>query len=102
MKFIQTIRFSTSRIDEIQRLAQEFDSEQAGTSTGLISAKTVRDRARDNAYMIIAEFESAELAMQNSARPETDAFAKKLSELVDGELGFDDYDVIDEMGSGTS
>ena len=34
--------------------------------------------------MVIAEFESYELAMENSARPETDAFAKQMAELSDG------------------
>jgi hypothetical protein len=34
--------------------------------------------------------------MENSQRPETDAFAGKMGELVDGELGYGNYDVVDE------
>jgi hypothetical protein len=33
--------------------------------------------------------------MENSARPETDAFAKKMAALVDGSVSFGNYDVID-------
>jgi len=47
--------------------------------------------------MVIAEFDSYELAMENSARPETDAFAKKMGELVDGAITYGNYDVIDEQ-----
>jgi hypothetical protein len=33
--------------------------------------------------------------MENSARPETDAFAKKMSELVDGPVTYGNYDVVE-------
>ena len=45
--------------------------------------------------MVIAEFDSYELAMKNSARPETDAFAKNMAGLVDGEMVYGNYDVIE-------
>jgi antibiotic biosynthesis monooxygenase (ABM) superfamily enzyme len=96
MKFFQTIRFSTSRIEEMQALMQEYDQQDSGSSPGFIGSKVLKDRDRDNAYVVIAEFESYDQAMENSGRPETDAFAKKMATLVDGELGFNNYDVIDE------
>jgi hypothetical protein len=34
--------------------------------------------------------------MQNSARPETDAFAKQMGALVDGEVRYGNYDVIQQ------
>ena len=46
--------------------------------------------------MVVAEFDSYELAMENSARPETDAFARKMAELVDGPIAYGNYDVIGE------
>jgi hypothetical protein len=46
--------------------------------------------------MVIAEFENYDLAMQNSARPETDAFAKRMAELCDGPPSFGNYDLIRE------
>ena len=66
MKFIQTIAYTTSKADQIAALADQQDN---ASSPGLIGIKVVKDRDRDNAYLVIAEFESYELAMENSARP---------------------------------
>lgn len=96
MGFIQTISFSTSRVDEIRALAKEFQRGQGGAAPGFRGTKILKDRDRDSAYMVIAEFDSYELAMENSARPETDAFAKKMGELVDGAVTYGNYVVIDE------
>jgi quinol monooxygenase YgiN len=102
VKFVQTIRFSTARIDEIRALSQEYDRDSgAAAGSGFLGAKVLKDRGRDNAYMVVAEFESYEQAMENSARPETDAFARRMGELVDGELGYDNYDVLEEMTPGS-
>ena len=93
MAFVQTIAFSTSRIDEIQAMGQDYEAE-AGNPPGYIGLKVLKDRDHENAYLMIVEFESYELAMANSARPETDALAQKMAELVDGEVTYGNYDVI--------
>jgi hypothetical protein len=93
--FVQTISFSTGRIDEIQKMAQEYEAQQEGQAPGYIRSVTLKDRDRENAYMVHVEFDSYELAMQNSARPETDAFARRMAQLVDGEVAFGNYDVLD-------
>jgi quinol monooxygenase YgiN len=94
MAFIQTISFTTSRVDEIKALSDEFEG--AGQAPGYRSSRLLKDRDRENAYMVIAEFDSYELAMENSARPETDAFARKMGELVDGPVTYGNYDVVGE------
>jgi quinol monooxygenase YgiN len=96
MKFVQTISFTTAREDEMRALSQEW-SENGGESPGLLSTKVLRDRDRENTYVVVAEFENFELAMENSARPETDAMAKRMAELVDAPPVFTNYDVIDEQ-----
>lgn len=96
MRFVQTIRFSTTRIDDVQALSRDYQQQQGESARGLADVRMLRDRGRDNAYMVVATFESYEQAMENSARPETDTFARKLAALVDGELGYDNYDVIEE------
>ena len=63
---------------------------------GFIGARVVKDRDRENTYMVIAEFKSYELAMENSARPETNAFARQMAELSDGSPAFANYDLIHE------
>jgi heme-degrading monooxygenase HmoA len=100
MKFVQTIRFSTTRIDDIMAMSNEFDEQQGNQAPGFLGVKILKDRDRENAYVVMAEFESYEQAMENSARPETDAFAKRMAEAVDGQPGFDNYDVINERGPG--
>jgi quinol monooxygenase YgiN len=96
MSFIQTISFSTTKIQEIQSLNEDYDRRQSGQAPGFVGYKLLRDRDDKNAYMLIAEFETYELAMENSARPETDAYAKQMSELVDGEVRYGNYDVIQQ------
>src|SRR5439155_26940624 len=95
MAFIQAISFTTSRIEEIKALGQAFDRDQAPSAPGFRGTRILKDRDRTNAYMVIAEFDSYELAMENSARPETDAFAKRMAELVEGEVTYGNYDVVE-------
>lgn len=96
MKFIQTISFTSSRMDEMQALMDEYTAQSGAGAPGFIRSTVLKDRDRPNTYLVIAEFESYEQAMENSARPETDAMAKKMSELVDGEVTYGNYDVVAE------
>jgi hypothetical protein len=95
MAFVQTISFTTSRLDEIRALGQSFEAEQGEQSPGFRGTRILKDRDREDAYMVVAEFDSYELAMENSARPETDAFARKMAELVDGDVIFGNYEVVE-------
>jgi quinol monooxygenase YgiN len=97
MKFVQTIAYTSSQEDALRALADDWDRENTGDAPGFIGTKVLKDRDRENAYLVIAEFESYEQAMENSARPETDAMAKKMAELVDGPPVFTNYDVIHEQ-----
>jgi len=97
--FIQTISFTTSRADELQQLADQYDRDNPD-APGFLRSRILRDRDRENAYVIVAEFENYELAMENSNRAETDAFAKKMGELLDGPPQYGNYDVIAEQGRG--
>jgi quinol monooxygenase YgiN len=94
MAFIQTISFSSSRFDEMQKLMDEWDAAQSEPSPGFIGTRLLRDRDRENAFLVIAEFESYETAMENSNRPETTAFAKRMGELTDGPPTYGNYDVL--------
>ena len=96
MAFVQTISFTTSRIDEISAMGAEYERAQGDQAPGYRNTRILKDRDRENAYMVIAEFDSYELAMENSSRPETDAFARKMGELVEGDVAYGNYDVIDE------
>jgi hypothetical protein len=71
-----------------------FRQEQAEPSPGPVRVTVVKDRDQDDRYMVIAEFESYELAMQNSARPETGAMAGEMAKLSNGAPSFGNYDVL--------
>jgi hypothetical protein len=45
-------------------------------------------------YLVIAEFEDYEQAMKNSERPETDAFAREMATMTNGEPSFGNFDVV--------
>jgi hypothetical protein len=96
MGFVQTVSFTSSRVDEIAAMAREYEAGQGGQAPGYRSSRILKDRDRENAYMVVAEFDSYELAMENSARPETDAFAKKMAELVDGAVTYGNYDEVSD------
>ena len=93
-KFIQVIEYQTSRIDEVRALGDEMENQrQAGT----VQAITVTaDRDHPNHYRTVAMFDSYESAMENSQRPETQEFAKRMAALCDGPPTFHNLDVIYE------
>ncbi|ONI87806.1 hypothetical protein ALI22I_21180 [Saccharothrix sp. ALI-22-I] len=92
MKFIQLIEYETHKIEEINRLLEQWREEGGGEPT-VLRAVQAADRDRPNHYVDIVEFPSYEEAMRNSARPETDRFAKELAALCDGPVRFRNLDV---------
>jgi len=95
MAFVQTIAFSTSKMDEMMKLMSDW-SDEGSDSPGFRNSRVVKDRDNEDRYLVIVEFDSYEVAMQNSARPETDAFSKRMAELTDAPAVFGNYDVIRE------
>ena len=94
MTFVQTISFTSDRMDEMQALMDRFDAEQPERGPGMIRVSVAKDRDEEGHYLVIAEFESYELAMENSARPETDAFAREMAGLTTGPPVFGNYDIL--------
>jgi quinol monooxygenase YgiN len=95
--FVQIIEYKTSRVEEVQALADDMrESRTADGATSVARVTTASDRERPGHYLTIAEFDSYEAAMENSARPETSEFAAKMAELCDGPPRFYNLDVQDE------
>jgi hypothetical protein len=97
MKLAQTIAWKSSRVDEMQALAARWQEENPNPGSGFLGLKMLKDRDQEDTYLVVAEFENYDLAMENSARPEVDAFNKEMMGLADGPPVFGNYDVIDEM-----
>jgi len=97
MAFIQTVSFTTSRIEEMKELLDGFNGQQGDAQVrGFRGLKLLKDRDNEDAFLVLADFVSYELAMENSARPETDAFAKRMAEMSDEPPTFGNYDIINE------
>lgn len=95
VKFAQIIEFTTGRIDEFNA---NLDAWMAKSEGHRIPHRAVlrRDRHAEHVYLLMVEFASYEVGMQNSGRPETAEFAAFLSEISDGELKFRNLDVLRE------
>lgn len=86
--FIQVIQGKTSRQDEMRALAESWRTEGSVGSVGYLGG--THGVTDDGDYLGVIRFTSREDAMANSARPETGAFAEKMSALMDGPVSFHD------------
>jgi quinol monooxygenase YgiN len=91
--FVQIIEWKTSRIEEVEKLQQEFQ-DRPDRSDGPSRITVVSDRDRENTYLTIVEFESYDVAMANSQKPATSEFASRMTEVCDGPPTFYNLDVI--------
>jgi hypothetical protein len=92
MSFIQIIEYETDRPDEMFALGQARMAEMGDPPPGFRLTIT-QDRDNANRYVTIVEFPSYEVAMENSARPETDDFAKQMAALCTSGPTFSNLDV---------
>lgn len=93
--FVQIIEIETSHIDEVQKLADKFIAEsQAQGRTNVAHSTVTADRDHPGHYLNIVEFPSYEVAMENSARPETSDFARQLEALCDGPPIYRNLDIL--------
>src|SRR5690242_3916562 len=93
MRFVQTIEFRTSRIDEINQLVDEWLASTEGERIPTRGQLT-RDRDQEDTYVQIVEFPSYAEAMENSNRADTTAFAERMAKLCDGPAVFRNLDVV--------
>lgn len=92
MSFIQIIEYETDRPDEMWALGEARRAEMGEPPPGFRLTIT-QDRDRRNRFVTIVEFPSYEMAMENSARPDTDAFARQMAALCTDGPHFRDLDV---------
>jgi hypothetical protein len=92
MSFIQIIEYETDRPDEMMALGQAQTAEMGDPPPGFRLTIT-QDRDNPNRYVTIVEFPSYEVAMENSARPETGDFAKQMAALCTSGPTFSNLDV---------
>src|SRR4051812_28264317 len=93
--FIQVIEYTSSRMDEIRQLGEDFRQQAAARGSGPVRVTVTEVRDRPNTYMTIAEFASYDEAMANSNDAATQQFAEAMGKLCDGPPSFYNLDVAD-------
>jgi hypothetical protein len=106
VNFTQIISVRSDHPDAIVQLLADWDRNQAETDVmGYIGTHVLADRENPGHFLIIAEFAAvdpdvpaAEEAARNNERPETQAWAKKLLEIIKGEPVYRHYDELYRTG----
>lgn len=94
MAFVQSIDIETGDIATVKDLVNQWHEEQAGVAPGYQGTRILAEEGRGNHYVIEVDFSSKEDAEANNARSETQAWAQKLTGLVDGEPAFRNFDLV--------
>lgn len=100
LNFSQTIAVNCDDPAPIIELLQQWDVDQASTDImGYMGIRVLADREHPGQCLIIADFGvvdpdvcAADEASRNNERPETQATAARLRELVNGEPEYRHYD----------
>ncbi|MEU5534568.1 ester cyclase [Streptomyces sp. NPDC020362] len=93
MTFVQLIDCRTSRLDDMNRLMDEWVEKTKGKRTAT-HAVVGTDRSDATHVIEIVEFPSYEEAMRNSNLPETDTIFREMLALCDEMPTFTDLDVV--------
>ncbi|KOV59445.1 ester cyclase [Streptomyces sp. MMG1121] len=93
MTFVQLIECRTSRLDEMNRLMDDWVAQTKGKRTAT-HALVGKDRSDAEHIVEVVEFPSYEEAMRNSNLPETDTVFQGILALCDEMPTFTDLDVV--------
>jgi hypothetical protein len=95
MGFVQIIEFRTSKLDEMQKVGNEWEAAAAG-DTKARRRVMCADKDNPGRYFNIVFFDSYDEAMQNSNLPVTQEYSQKLMALADGAPTFYNLDVVED------
>jgi hypothetical protein len=98
--FSQTITVRCDKPEVLIEMLAQWDLGQAMSDImGYMGTRLLADREHPGQYMFIADFgvidpdvSAADEARRNNDRPETQAFAARLLEVIDGEPEYRHYD----------
>jgi quinol monooxygenase YgiN len=99
MGFVQTIDVETQESGALAQHLAAWHADQHGVAPGYQGYRLLGDRDRPGQFRIVVDFNSAADAKTNDGRPETAAWAAKLSELTTATPSFGNFDCIAESGS---
>lgn len=93
MKFSQHVVVNAVDEDALLNLVRE---DSANLPPGLIALRLLRFRDQPGRYAIQADFDSRDSATKSNDRPETQAWAKRLREMIEGDPEYENLDVVFE------
>jgi hypothetical protein len=93
MTFVQIIELTTTKAPEIDELMNGWMAATEGRRSARRSL-LAKDRDCPDTYVQVVEFPSYQEAIENSALPETAAFAEKLSALCTSGPTFRNLDLV--------
>lgn len=105
-RFTQGIRIKCANPEGLRKLMTEYDRNQASLDVmGFIGARLYADRDTPGQFLIMADFAEVdgtltaeEEARRNNERNETEGWAARLRELIDGEPEWIHYDEMYRTG----
>ncbi|MFP4635444.1 MAG: hypothetical protein ACLFRD_06255 [Nitriliruptoraceae bacterium] len=95
MSFTQLIE--VDGVDDPQALHQlmaDWDSKEKGRAPGYLGCRVLGDQERPGHYLIEVDFSSQEEAKRNNQRPETEAWASNLKQVIRGEPTYRDLEQV--------
>lgn len=93
MKFSQHIVINATDEDALLNLVRD---DPSGLPPGLTGLRLLRFRDKPGRYAIQAEFDSWENADKSNDRPEVQAWATRLAEMIEGDPKYENLDVVYE------
>ena len=102
LNFSQTMTFRCHDLPGLLEIVTGWDMQQANSDImGYMGCRLLVDRADPARYVLSADFgvidpevSAADEALRNNERPETQAGAARLRELIEGEIEYREYDEI--------
>ena len=106
LNYTQTISIRSDHPDVLVEMLEEWDRQQATADImGYMGVHILADRETPGVYLIVAEFgvvdpdiSAADEAARNNERPETQEWAQRLLQHIDGEPVYRNYDELYRTG----
>ncbi len=98
MAYTQTVAVRASDGHTLANIMSEWHEAEAGVAPGYLGSRLFADRDDPGRFVILVDFSSVEEAERNNDRPETQQWAERLQQLIDGEPEFSNFDEIHRVG----
>jgi hypothetical protein len=98
MRFTQTMAVRAANGLALGDLMSAWHEAEAGVAPGYLGSRLLADRDDPGRFLISVDLSSVEEAKVNNDRPETQEWAGRLLELIDGELEYSNFDEVHTVG----